>query len=49
VRDQAVGLGNCSNARLFDFLASHWDHIEQALSSGSSLVALSLDKIEGFA
>ena len=44
-----VGLGNCSNARLFDFLASHWDHIEQALSSGSSLVALSLDKIEGFA
>jgi predicted nuclease of predicted toxin-antitoxin system len=44
-----VGLGNCSNARLFDFLAGHWDHIERALTSGSSLVALTSDKIEVFA
>lgn len=44
-----VGLGNCSNARLFDYLATHWDDIEQALDSGSRLVALTLEKIEVFA
>jgi predicted nuclease of predicted toxin-antitoxin system len=43
-----VGFGNCSNSRLFDFLAGHWDHIERALTSASSLVALTADKIEVF-
>ena len=44
-----VGLGNCSNVRLIDFLSAHWDDIEQALTSGCRLVALRLDKIEVFA
>jgi hypothetical protein len=44
-----VGLGNCSNARFFDFLAAHWDDLERALTSGSRLVALTLNKIEVFA
>lgn len=43
-----VGCGNCSNSRLFDFLAGHWDHSERALTSASSLVALTADKIEVF-
>jgi predicted nuclease of predicted toxin-antitoxin system len=43
-----VGLGNSSNARLFEFLAAHWDEIDEALTSGSRLVVLTLDKIEVF-
>ena len=44
-----VGLGNCSNARMFEFLAAHWDEIDRALIVGSRLVALTPDKIEVFA
>jgi predicted nuclease of predicted toxin-antitoxin system len=38
-----VEVGNCSNTRLFELLASEWDHIEQALLSGSRLISITLD------
>lgn len=44
-----VAVGNCSNARLFDVLNSEWDDIEQALTAGSRLISLTLEKIEVFA
>ena len=43
-----VAVGNCSNTRLFDVLASEWDDIEQALVSGSRLISITLEKIEVF-
>jgi predicted nuclease of predicted toxin-antitoxin system len=43
-----VAVGNCSNDLLFDVLDSEWHDIEQALSSGSRLVSITLDKIEVF-
>ena len=44
-----VGVGNCSNARLLEYLASHWNDIEHHLTSGSRLVALTAQRIEVFA
>ena len=44
-----VAVGNCSNTRLFDMLASDWDEIEQALVSGSRLISVMPEKIEVFA
>jgi predicted nuclease of predicted toxin-antitoxin system len=44
-----VGVGNCSNTRLFEVLAHEWDEIERALASGSRLISITLEKIEVFA
>ena len=44
-----VAVGNCSNDRLFDVLASEWSDIEQGLLSGSRLISITLEKMEVFA
>jgi predicted nuclease of predicted toxin-antitoxin system len=44
-----VAVGNCSNPRLFDALNSEWDEIERALTAGSRLISITLEKIEVFA
>jgi predicted nuclease of predicted toxin-antitoxin system len=44
-----VAVGNCSNSRLFNILASDWKEIEQALVSGSRLISFLPEKIEIFA
>jgi predicted nuclease of predicted toxin-antitoxin system len=44
-----VAVGNCSNTRLFDLLASEWSDIERALLSGSKLISITLEKMEVFA
>jgi predicted nuclease of predicted toxin-antitoxin system len=44
-----VAVGNCSNDRLFDVLASEWNNVEQALLSGSRLISITLEKMEIFA
>lgn len=43
-----IAVGNCSNARLFDLLQSNWSEIEIALSSGSTLISMTQEKIEVF-
>jgi predicted nuclease of predicted toxin-antitoxin system len=43
-----VGVGNCSNARLLEYLESHWNDIEHHLTSGCRLVALTAQRIEVF-
>ena len=43
-----VGVGNCSNNRLYEILIQ-MDDIESALSAGSRLISLTLEKIEVFA
>ena len=44
-----VAVGNCSNARLLEVLDHEWNDIERALTSGSRLISLTLDKMEVFA
>jgi predicted nuclease of predicted toxin-antitoxin system len=44
-----VAVGNCSNIRLFDILASEWSDIERALLSGSRLISITTAKMEVFA
>lgn len=44
-----VAVGNCSNGRLFNILASDWKEVEQALVSGSRLISFLPEKTEIFA
>jgi predicted nuclease of predicted toxin-antitoxin system len=43
-----LAVGNCSNTRLFEILASEWIDIEAALSAGSRLISINHEKIEVF-
>jgi predicted nuclease of predicted toxin-antitoxin system len=41
-------VGNCSNTRLFEILASEWTDIEAALFAGSRLISINQERIEVF-